>query len=312
MYNHRCLLYNSIMKNAIPKTLPDKSPLRYMMDEFRTTPDDDIHCLYFDDYNIDMHCHDFYEINLILAGKGYHYLCESKYAVTAGDFFVVPIGMKHGYISVDGLDVLHVLVSKRFVEKNGTSLYTNKAFYSLFMLDPALKLHYNYNTQLNIGGKAADELKSYAFNIMRWENTDKPCKHTIINANALALIVLAMQCHNDSAIANGDVDTTSSAARNVIGYISEHYFEKIKIDVLAEIAGYSRSNFFKFFKKLTNMTPAEFINMYRINVAREMLSRGDGNMTEIAVACGFFDVAHFSRIFKKLVGVPPSKLTSMR
>ncbi len=90
-------------------------------------------------------------------------------------------------------------------------------------------------------------------------------------------------------------------------YIFDHYNETVTINDLASAAGYSRANFFRFFKKLTSMTPNDFVNMYRVNVAREMLTRGEQSLTEIALACGFYDAAHFSHIFKKIVGTPPSK-----
>ncbi len=292
---------------TIPQTLRDNDRIWFLWQEFKSKESDEVKCIIHRDYSISMHCHDFYEINLVCGGYGYHYFGGKRFEVRSGDFFIVPIGIKHGYISVDGLEVMHILVSQRFIERNAALLYTNSEFYSLFMLDPAMKMHYDYDMRLNISGKDFDELYGYALNIESRQVSDSPESANIVNANALSFIFLALLCYKDRIKDTVFPDAKYTAIRSVMQYIFDHYNETVTINDLASAAGYSRANFFRFFKKLTSMTPNDFVNMYRVNVAREMLTRGEQSLTEIALACGFYDAAHFSHIFKKIVGTPPSK-----
>lgn len=292
---------------TVPQTLQDNEPLQFLWKGFKTKDSDDVKCIIHHDYSIKMHCHDFYEINLVLKGNGYHYLGGKRFEVKPGDFFVVPVGVKHGYVNVNALNVLHLLISQRFIEKNAAVLYTNEEFYSLFMLDPAMKIHYDYDMRLNVSGMDFDELYGYAENIENRQNSDSAKSTYIVDFNALSFILLALLCYKKQSNDPALLDTKYTAIRSVMQYIFEHYDETISVNKLAEIAGYSRANFFRFFKKLTSMTPNDFINMYRVNVARDMLTRGEQSLTEIALSCGFYDMAHFSHIFKKTVGTSPSK-----
>ncbi len=59
---------------------------------------------------------------------------------------------------------------------------------------------------------------------------------------------------------------------------------------------------------LTNQNASRFIRAIRLARAKELLAKGDMNVTEVAFAVGFDDPKYFSRVFTKEFGVPPSSL----
>jgi AraC family transcriptional regulator len=59
------------------------------------------------------------------------------------------------------------------------------------------------------------------------------------------------------------------------------------------------------FRRFRNCTPAEFRTRVRIKRALQLLNCSRPDLSEIAVACGFFDQSHFSRSFRQTVGVSP-------
>lgn len=61
------------------------------------------------------------------------------------------------------------------------------------------------------------------------------------------------------------------------------------------------------FKKHIGMSPGEVIMREKIRVAAEIISKGKFNISEIAFHLGFSDPLYFSRVFRKIMGVPPSK-----
>lgn len=93
----------------------------------------------------------------------------------------------------------------------------------------------------------------------------------------------------------------------VIHYIQTFYQEKISLETLADLTGYSVSHFGRFFKESIGQTPAEYIISYRLYKACELLRSSDKSVLEIALDCGFFNVTYFIKTFKKKYGCTPYK-----
>jgi AraC family transcriptional regulator len=54
-------------------------------------------------------------------------------------------------------------------------------------------------------------------------------------------------------------------------------------------------------------TIGEYMRRFRVARAQSLLSRGDMDVAEIALACGFSDQSHFTTAFRRLTGVPPHR-----
>ena len=67
----------------------------------------------------------------------------------------------------------------------------------------------------------------------------------------------------------------------------------------------SNSSLYRLYKNNFGMSPEQYIQIYRIEQAKNML-KNNISIKETAYLCGFSDVMYFSRVFKKIVGVPPS------
>ncbi|MBT8398964.1 MAG: helix-turn-helix transcriptional regulator [Rhodothermia bacterium] len=63
-------------------------------------------------------------------------------------------------------------------------------------------------------------------------------------------------------------------------------------------------------KKMAGLSAAGYIRLMRLRRAAQLLKRRAGNVTEVAYAVGFRDVAHFSKIFKQTFGTLPSEVSS--
>lgn len=92
----------------------------------------------------------------------------------------------------------------------------------------------------------------------------------------------------------------------VVAFVMDHYAERISIRGLAEMMRLSLSQFDRKFKELFQMTPSDYIHRVRVNAARRLLERSNDSIGVIAVDCGFYDQSHFTKRFKRLVGLSPS------
>ena len=95
--------------------------------------------------------------------------------------------------------------------------------------------------------------------------------------------------------------------KKVLSLIEEEYSKPISLEYLSRTACMTPKYFCKFFYEMTNKTPIEYLNYYRIESACEQLITTDLPITEIALNCGFNDVSYFIKTFKKYKGTTPKK-----
>ena len=90
-------------------------------------------------------------------------------------------------------------------------------------------------------------------------------------------------------------------------YIHEHYPEKISIQELAAAAYLSERECFRVFHDCLHMTPVEYIKTYRLQIACQMLARGQESVTVISHACGLGSSSYFGKVFREYAHCPPSE-----
>lgn len=77
-----------------------------------------------------------------------------------------------------------------------------------------------------------------------------------------------------------------------------------RLDDLAALAGLSRYHFIRVFRRATGQSPHAYVTTRRLGLARRLLGHGE-RPAEVAVACGFADQAHLTRLFRQAFGVAP-------
>lgn len=91
-----------------------------------------------------------------------------------------------------------------------------------------------------------------------------------------------------------------------IAFMNSHFGEKITIEDLAEQVNLSTGHFSKIFKSVTGESPIDFLNMLRLQKARIMLMNNVGNISEIAMECGYSSSSYFSTCFLQAYKMTPS------
>lgn len=91
--------------------------------------------------------------------------------------------------------------------------------------------------------------------------------------------------------------------RNALNYMEENYKEKILLSDVAEKTYVSQWHLSKLLNKETGQSFSEILNGIRIEKAKELLKDPSLRIGDIADEVGFLDMAHFSRVFKKINGI---------
>jgi AraC-like DNA-binding protein len=88
-------------------------------------------------------------------------------------------------------------------------------------------------------------------------------------------------------------------------YLQENYASRLTTRQLAKMTGVSSSQFDRHFRRLFNTTLRQYLLRVRVHAACRGLAQTDKNITEIALETGFYDHAHFTRTFSRLMGIAP-------
>lgn len=92
----------------------------------------------------------------------------------------------------------------------------------------------------------------------------------------------------------------------VYDYVMNHFQEDINVDDIADLVSMNKSSFCRYFKRTTQKTFTEFLNEIRIGFACKMLMERQMGVLEISYYCGYNNISHFNRQFKKKMSMSPS------
>lgn len=95
--------------------------------------------------------------------------------------------------------------------------------------------------------------------------------------------------------------------RPALDYIHSNIEKKITLDKVAAHVHISSNYLCYLFKETTGFKFCEYINICRINVAKDFLDNSSNSLEIISFECGFNSQSHFSTTFKKYVGVSPNE-----
>lgn len=130
-----------------------------------------------------------------------------------------------------------------------------------------------------------------------------------INADlrAAAMIMSLLTACVDAATRNASRRQMPDAVRMIQEYISQHYGERITLEMLAERFAMDKYYLQKLFSQHASVSPNEYLISTRMLKAKEMLCASFLPVNEIAEAVGIDNSSYFIKQFKRREGVTPAK-----
>lgn len=101
------------------------------------------------------------------------------------------------------------------------------------------------------------------------------------------------------------------AIEMVKAYICDHYKEEISLNDVANLVFLNPKYLGELFKKETGINFSDYVINCRLDVAKELLKDVRYRTNEVAEMVGYKDAKHFSKLFKKIVGVNPAEYKKM-
>lgn len=95
--------------------------------------------------------------------------------------------------------------------------------------------------------------------------------------------------------------------KKIIGEIQEHYTENITLSDIAEQYGFSVGYVSALLKAELGLSFSEYLTQKRIQKSKELLADYSLSIDTVAEKSGYNDYFYFTKVFKKNVGISPSK-----
>jgi len=259
--------------------------------------------------SVSLHAHTFYEINIVVAGRGIHHIFNTNFPVARGNMFIIPQNTPHSYHNDDNLTVRHILIADGFFAKYQKELEALSGFSTLFKVQSFLP---DFTSLLKLDEAQFKTVDGFwrilELNSLDDDRPDTRSDEICILSNSLVLSIISFLCKEYLVSEQSPVASVSDQHLSIsksIEYITNHYDDKISTTHLAALCNMSESSFLRSFKSLIHSTPMDYLISQRIAHAKILLKTGDDSMATIAQNTGFFDSAHFTKTFKRITGMTP-------
>jgi AraC-like DNA-binding protein len=132
-----------------------------------------------------------------------------------------------------------------------------------------------------------------------------PWTPNLLYRQLYSLLMTIYDCGHQVQV--NSVSSTNSSVMRAKSYIEQHLRDNPNLTQIAKHAGVAPEYLCREFKRATGYSPIVYRDIQRIVAAKRMLRYSERSIKEIAELLGFADVYYFSRVFKKIAGLPPGK-----
>ena len=249
------------------------------------------------------HFHPEYEIFYILEGQRDFFFDNRIHHASKGDLILIDSNLIHMTTSTGEDDFGH----------NRIILYiTPDRLKSIETAFPALNLTRFFRTNYGVYHLNEEQQSNFMDFYYRFkkEYQDKKPNYQLsmeFSVMELLLHITRDLKRTESFEEYGHDNKNYQHAYEIADYLSEHFRDDIDLDFLAKNFFLSKYYLCRTFREVTGYNIREYINIYRIRAAKQLLEETDESIDSVASRVGYHSATHFEKIFKSYMNVSPLK-----
>ena len=139
----------------------------------------------------------------------------------------------------------------------------------------------------------------------------KPDNQLLKGSLLLSTLAWLITRHNKKGFRPAEITPAGQRLQHIAEMMNSHPETDYSLDELAAMANLSPWYFLRQFRLRYGMPPHAWLIQARLRKARQLLQNG-GRPADVSLQCGFTDQSHFTRHFKRAMGVSPGKFMQRR
>lgn len=152
-------------------------------------------------------------------------------------------------------------------------------------------------------------------NIMSLAESYQHARHALHEARDLDVGFMQFVCAEETEMAvpqdkeersGSKIAANTALLETILSCMQEHLSDTgVSLEFIAGSCGVSASYLVRYFKNCMNMTPMQYVDSLRMDIARNLLTTTTQSLRQIVEQCGYLDESNFARKFKKIEGITP-------
>jgi transcriptional regulatory protein len=253
-----------------------------------------------------MHSHEFFELMYVKRGLVQHTLNAYDCEMTDGDFIFIDLGDIHEYTCTGDFEIINFLfIPKSIYPSIGYCKNLSDLLSTPYFDVPGKKMIHRVprHVMKDSTGEILDSILSIKNELMNPDIfSSEILKHRLI---ALIFKILQPKYSGQSEAEVSDITI------KLLQLIAENYADDNLLVRAQKDFHYTLPYMSSVFKKDMGINFKEYLQKYRVNMAKKMLLYTDKKVGEICLRIGYSDNKYFCDIFKKYTKVTPSQYRKM-
>lgn len=261
------------------------------------------HCLIPVTYReLALHWHKEMEITLVREGMSDYRVGNKTFRAKRGDIILIPPYSTHSACEI--LDT--TMISDSLVFHPDLIGAKGQDLSAIRYLRPLAEGQLKMSELIQSGDPEYEQIRESFLKALDCFITRPPFWEMKLKAALLHIVILLFDNDYIREPDEGQHDLSNRLQiKTTLQYIAEHYTERIKVSVLADLSGFSESYFMDLFRQYVGMSCIQYINHYRIQKAAHALEKTAKSVTEVALDQGFNNISYFNLQFRREFGMTP-------
>ena len=234
-----------------------------------------------------LHSHYFYEIEIILAGRGANLLNGERHPISRGSVCILTPTDNHSILVDEKLTIYNINIDERYMTDKHLGVLAGMKGRSIFTIDEVLLQKVSILSEMlayecyTPGGGCSAELVTCIFAMLLG-----PMEQPSLASNTLG------------------------SMRKAVAYINEHYRENPSLTDVAREAGFNPTYFSELFKRTFGESFTSRLNSLKVGYAKALLCQGM-SVSLVGELSGFGSSTSFFTTFKQFTGKSPREFKKM-
>lgn len=234
-----------------------------------------------------IHYHDTWEVYYLTDGSCRYFIGNTTYCLNTGDLVVIPPGVIHNVIYDSST--------------HSRMLINCSAHYIDPVCVPCLEQVIHFSPDPVLARQVAGLFEKIHAEFAQQDAYCLPICHSHLTR------LLVLLCRSSASRSN--LTSGSPFVQDAVRYIHENFAGRLTLTETARYCAVSPEHLSRVFRRETGFGFNEYVNIYRLKRAESILKSGAfSSISQVAGLCGFPDSNYFAKAYRKMYGLPPSKV----